>query len=355
MVKTTENKFNIPNLVRKYYLYKIGKGNFYYDDAKNLLSELKKMVYNKIEFVTNELLKSDDLANEIFLLLDNATIRSAAFFDSILEETNENDNRIIGYIYALVKTGLRLLNDPINDRENNILGTAIKSACNNLIQQNKIIEIKNSKDILYTLNNTSQKEIFNGQDIQIEPERIMKKDSIDRTKLEEYLLNIFNSYPNYKFSKYDLVSIVALNTEVGTLKIFKELADDESEENYIDNLAEYTQNDVENNSISNYLPQIWWERILNKYGSQDLAEKHAIIFYLAYFKGYTISKISDFFDNRIKPSTIDNYKKIFLKVLEINKDFDSNNLEILKAPLKSFFKILDKQYNISMKLGVENE
>ncbi|HPN37012.1 MAG TPA: hypothetical protein PL041_01325 [Melioribacteraceae bacterium] len=358
MAKSGDKKYYMPNLIRKYYGYKIGKNSFNEEDAKLLLSEFKNIVYFKMEADSKKLLTSDDLANEMFLLLDNATLKYSEFFESVLEETEENDKRIIGYVYAFVNTGKRLLSNFLDDRENNLLGLAIKSACKNLIEKEEIIVTKSGRYDYYTYKDNLIKENFNGQEILLQAERIMKKNSIDRVKLEEYLLYIFKTYPNYKFAIYNLVELVALNTNVGTVKIFNEVTDSENDDkeiNTYDNLTDNNLQDIEYSFIISSLPGIWWSRILKKFGSKDLAEKYAIIFYLSYCKGYTLKQIEIFYNKTMISSTIDNYKKIFVKALEIEKDLDSNNVEIFKKSLDSFYLLLETEYAISLKLGVRHE
>lgn len=358
MAKSGNKKYNIPNLVRKYYLYKNGKGGFNLEDSKLLLNEFKNIVYFKMEANTNKLLTSDDLANQMFLLLDNATLRYPNFFESVLEENIETDKRIVGYVYALVNTGKRELNNLINNNENVTLGEAIKGACKNLIEKGEIIALKSGRRDYFTLDDDSKKGIYYGQQIISSPERLLKKDSIDRRKLEEYLLYLFKVNPQFKFAIYDLIELVAVNTDIGTTKIFSEVAENENDENNFndyENLSENTLQDFKYGFIEETLPQIWWDRILNKFGSKDLAEKYVTVFYLSFCKGYTLKQIESFYNKTIKSSTIDNYKKIFIKALEINKDIDSDNIEILKKSLNSFYLLLDEIYDLSLKLGVGNE
>lgn len=358
MAKSGNKKYNIPNLVRKYYLYKNGKGGFTSEDSKLLINEFKNIVYFKMEAETNKLLTSDDLANQMFLLLDNATLRHPEFFESVLEENTETDKRIVGYVYAFVNTGKRVLSDAFAGRENNMLNLNIKGACKSLIEKGEITNLKLRRYDYFAINDNLPKENYNGQEVLLYPERIIKKDSIDRRKLEEYLLYLFKANPQFKFAIYDLIELVAVNTDVGTTKIFSEVSENENDENDFynyENLSENTLQDFKYGFIEEALPQIWWDRILNKFGSKSLAEKYATVFYLSFCKGYTLKQIESFYNKTIKSSTVDNYKKIFIKALEINKDIDSDNIEILKKSLNSFYLLLDEIYDLSLKLGVGNE
>lgn len=359
MAETSKKEYNTPQLIRKYCLFKWGKGSFNNKDAQNLLNEFRKILYSPQDIDENKVLSVDDYANQLFLTLDNAVTKNTDFFSSVLEETEENNKKIIGYLYALIKSSKREVKDSIDNREINILHNSIKEICKKLLENDKIIKLPVFKKAYYSKKDNLEKEKYEEQKIDLNPEKIHKKDSIDRTKLEKYLEYIFNSYPNYKFSTYDLVKLVALNTDVGTVSIFNEAsvtAYEEDEEFSIDNtLTEQNNYELSNITLDSTIIDIWWDRVIKKFGSKDNAEDYAITFYLSYSKGYTLKKIEVFFNHRIKKSSIDNYKKIFIKVLEIDKDLKSYKTETIKNFIHSFCLLLEQKYDVLRRIGVSNE
>ncbi len=362
MAELSEKKYNTPQLIRKYYLSKMGKGNFSSKDAQILLDEFRNILYNPLDNNPNNILTFNDYANQLFLTLDNTTTKNSDFFESVLEETEANNKKIISYLYGMIRTAKRSHKDRIDDRENIILGTAINDACKNLIEEQKINISKIFNKNYYSNNDNLEKIKYDGQSIYLEPQKIIKqnseKESIDRTRLENYLEYIFTSYPNFKFNIYDLVSLVAKNTDVGSISIFNEASgiSNEDEEFNLDNtLTKEISNEHENLIIEKNIVDIWWERVIKKFGSKNNAENYAVSFYLKFYKGYTLEKIETFLKGKIKKSSVDNYTKIFIKVLEIDKNFNSNQSETIKKYIHSFCLLLEQKYEVLRNFGATHE
>jgi hypothetical protein len=277
------------------------------------------------------------------------------------QPVNEDNNKaMIAYVYTIIKSSFRTSMKDITTDELKNLRPAVISCIKSLKDENIIVAQKINNEDYYSLNNNGEnKKPYDGYD-EIRAFFVLRKpgkDSlgkISKNSVYEALVQIFNNLENYYLSLSDIIEILLTNSDVNLYTM-----------SYLVNVPEFT--DDRDNTINEEKLSVLDSSIEKLTNLDELIEQmnnklryyidkkkkldiYKISFYLYYQAGFTLQEISDYLyqkmDVKLSLQTIKNYLGDFINILNLQKDFTSEESEVIQL-LEEFMKYIEKEYNLS--------
>ncbi len=291
-------------LLREGYKQFVENGIFPNKIAIEINLQLKKMYLAKYNYNND----CDEIVQQAFINIYTDIIKknSGSIWESTLEETEENDKRLIANIYKIFITSRKEIEPDLWKKETINLKRAISKIIEQLVDDKKLTQdgkyyhlpktpkplkgyIYNFPNILFSIRNS------NGE--------------LNWGKIENLILLIFEEYlEKYSLSLSNILEIIIKIADVGNESLISK------DENNDDDESEIIQ--IENNDISaetytnvNEVVKIWIDRAKGKFNEEQFSIR-AKIFVLKYGENYTLSEIVDKMYLGVGTSSVDNYVKL---------------------------------------------
>jgi hypothetical protein len=314
---------NIAPLIRQIY-YQKKDGRIDEKIAEELIQQLKKMCLAKNYSFDS----CDDVVNQSFINLYKS-IDENSFWETVIEENEENDKRIKNYIYKILLSSNNELDKDFRRKETINFNRALSEILKNLVAEN----ILQTKDSFYHLTSTQTPEDVDFVDFPSLYFPVRNANgTIDWNRLKELIIIIFNEYlEKYSLSLSNITEIISKITDIGNTSLISiDLSFDSDEDDYSTIQIKDSKTNQEDISTIKSIVNIWIERAEKIFDEEEL-KLRAVLFLLKYGENYTLEEIKDKLNLAKGKSSIDNYIKQFIKSMRIENEvgIDDSNINDL--------------------------
>jgi len=338
----------IPLLTRELYLADKNGEHISSAFILNYKKQLKSFLLKSLpSFAKNKL---DDIISDFYdVLFTSFKNSNLTFWESIVAETQENNNRIFGYLKTLLKEAERESSRGPQSNMRMMLYKAIARACKDLLIENQLVKSKQGKMEL------ADKDAVRGKvhDIQLAAYVFWDNSGrIKSKKLKMFLLAIFFS-ENSPTSLSNITDKVLNESGLRTLMIYEKVVtvtnEDNNEVDYIDTISDNTEFIPDVSELKNRASE--FIAAVRKEIKEAKFEKHAAVFYLYFHAEKTYEEIAQMMDGALSKSSTEKYFKDFIQALKIDKYYERDSPLIIPI-MHQIAELLKNQYRFDEKYSV---